>query len=62
MIRYRGYGIDAVVAEAAWQSLVEDPKGEPRTIASLSATRRDALLAASLHVNALIASTPKRWV
>ena len=61
MIRYRGYRIDAVVADTAWQPRIEDPKGEPCPIASSSTTRQEALIAASLHVNTLIASTPKRW-
>jgi hypothetical protein len=61
MISYRGYCIDAVVAGAAWWSLVENPKGESCPIATSSATRREALMAASLHVNTLIASTPKLW-
>jgi len=61
MIKYRGYRIDAVVAGAAWWSLVEDPKGESCPIETTSATRQEALMAASLHVNALIAATPGRW-
>ena len=62
MIRYRGFRIDAVVAEAGcWQSLVEDSKGELCPIATSSTTRQDALMVASLHVNVLIARTPRRW-
>jgi hypothetical protein len=61
MMKYRGYRIDAVAADAAWRTLVENPNGEPCPIATSSATRQDALLAASLNVNAWIASTPRRW-
>ena len=61
MIRYRGYRIEAVVAGAGWWSLVENPKCESCPIETTSATRQEALMAASLLVNTLIASTPARW-
>jgi len=50
-----------MAAEAAWRSLVENPKGEACPVPASSATRHEALIVASLHVNALIGSTQTRW-